>query len=110
MPSIDSWELAEKFLIVLVVIAIICGFLGLVALVVAPGGYSLPIAATENPIGSKIGEAQDHTYFFIFGDSSDASIYNACKNGGITKISTVDYKMKNLMFIKQTYTVVVSGE
>jgi hypothetical protein len=79
-------------------------------LALAPATYSLPITATGNPIGAKIGQAVGHTYFFILGDSSNANIVQACKNGGIAKISTVDYKMKNFMFIKQTFTCVVTGD
>lgn len=110
MASFDGWEIVDKLVILAVIIGIFCGIIGFVALVIAPGGYSLPIAATSNPLGDKIGEATDYTYFFIFGDSSDANILNACKNGGITKIATVDYTMTNLMFIKQTYTIRVCGE
>jgi hypothetical protein len=105
-----NMEILEKVLIVLLVIGLVCTLFGVIILALAPGTYNLPIAATGNPIGSKTGLAEDHMYFFIFGDASDANIVQACKNGGITKVSTVDYKMENFMFIKQTFTCVVNGE
>ncbi len=94
----------------------LCGFFAIVFVLafflfaVFPPTYPLPIAATANPIGTKLGSASGHTYFMFFGDASNANIQKACQNGGITKISTVDYRVENFLFIKQTYTVSVNGE
>lgn len=58
-----------------------------------------PVAVTENPIGSKVGETS----------MNDGGILQAAKNGGITKIATVDYKeTRFLWFTSRTY--IVSGE
>ena len=69
-----------------------------------------PFQATGNAIGSKVGEA---TYKTILGIpipfSQDFGIQEAAKNGGITKISTVDLKRYNGIFI-QKVTTVVTGE
>ncbi len=96
--------------LICVIFGLLCVLGGVIALSLAPATYSMPIAVTDNPVGSKTGTAEDCTYFFIFGDASDANILQACRNSGITKISTVDYQMHNHMFIWQTYTCVVSGE
>jgi hypothetical protein len=41
---------------------------------------------------------------------ADASIQTAAKNGGITKVSTVDLKTSNVLGIIVTYTCIVTGE
>jgi len=51
-----------------------------------------PVAATGNPLGSKVGEAST---FYLFGTipfRGDHGIVKAARNGGITNISTVDIK------------------
>ena len=72
--------------------------------------YPIPITATGNPMGPKVGKASDNIYFGFFGDASDASIPNAARAGNITKISTVDVQVKNFLNIVQTVTCVVTGE
>ena len=42
--------------------------------------------------------------------NGDASIAAAMKNGGITKIHHVDYKVKNIFFMYSEQTVIVWGE
>ncbi|MDR2371442.1 MAG: TRL-like family protein [Treponema sp.] len=59
-----------------------------------PDFYS-PIAVTNNPIGTKVGEAK----------TSEGGILQAAQNGGITKIATVDVR-----YSKDGTTVIVSGE
>jgi hypothetical protein len=71
---------------------------------------TLPVAATSNPVGNKVGSATAPVFLGVFVFDGDASIKSAAKNGGITKISTVDMKMMNILYIYQTYTTVVSGE
>jgi hypothetical protein len=72
--------------------------------------YPIPITATGNPMGPKVGKASDKIYFGLFGDASDANIPAAARNGKITKISTVDVQVENFLHIVQTVTCVVTGE
>lgn len=87
---------------------IICFFL--VITLAACATYPIPITATGNPMGPKVGKASDNIYFGWFGDASDASIPNAARAGNITKISTVDVQVENFLCIVQTVTCVVTGE
>lgn len=50
-----------------------------------------PVTATSNPVGSKVGMSRALNVLGFWADS-DYSIRTAAKNGGITKISTVDLK------------------
>ena len=71
---------------------------------------TLPVNATSNPVGSKTGTATATGYLgFLFLDA-DASIKTAAKNGGITKISTVDIKQTSLLNLIVTYETIVTGE
>jgi hypothetical protein len=67
-----------------------------------------PIAATSNPIGSKRGQASSEG--IICFAKGDASIKAAAENGGITKISHVDYHTKSILCIWARTTVTVYGE
>lgn len=73
-----------------------------------------PIAATSNPVGNKLGEASYKTYFWgLFGrKGANVGIDKAAKDGGITKISHVDYTIKHHGFFgsRTTYTTKVYGE
>lgn len=53
-----------------------------------------PIAATSNPVGNKCGEASCSRFLYLFGGSANVGLNKAVKNGGITKISHVDYVRK----------------
>ena len=44
------------------------------------------------------------------GGNVDVSLQTAAKNGGITKIATVDVRVKDVLGFMQTYTTVVTGE
>lgn len=68
-----------------------------------------PIAVTSNPIGNKCGEASATIYLGIFGGSANIGINAAAKNGGITKVSHVDFAVKDFGVIK-TMTTRVYGE
>ena len=68
-----------------------------------------PVAATSNPIGSKVGTSSGKCYFNIC-RNVDASILTAAQNGNITKVSTVDYKVKNFLGIVKTHECIVTGE
>ncbi len=72
--------------------------------------YPIPITATGNEMGSKVGKSKDTIYFGMLGDASDANIYEAARNGNITKISTVDVEVQNLLGIVQNVTCVVRGQ
>ncbi|WKN44057.1 TRL-like family protein [Tunicatimonas pelagia] len=71
---------------------------------------TMPVAATSNPVGSKVGTAKATGFlqFLFFGQ--DASIQSAARNGGITKISTVDVKSTSILGIVVTYETIVTGE
>jgi hypothetical protein len=71
---------------------------------------TLPVGATSNTVGSKVGISKGTTYFQILAFGADASIKSAAKNGGITKISTVDIKKSDILGIIQTYETIVTGE
>lgn len=71
---------------------------------------TLPVTATSNPVGSKVGRATASGYLGIIYLNADASIRTAAKNGGITKISTVDIKQTNLFNLLTTYETIVTGE
>jgi hypothetical protein len=68
-----------------------------------------PINATGYAVGSKTGTAKATGYLGIFVDG-DASIRTAAKNGGISRISSVDVKKTNIAFIVMTYETIVTGE
>ena len=70
----------------------------------------VPISATSNPVGSKVGTAEGMGLFMGLTFYGNALIKEAAKNGGITKISTVDFKVMNYVGIYQTYTCIVTGE
>ncbi len=71
--------------------------------------FTSPVNATSNPIGSKVGMSKGSAIFGIYFDI-DTSIRTAAKNGGITKISTVDYKTFNVLNIYLEFTCIVTGE
>jgi hypothetical protein len=56
----------------------------------------------------KTGEAKKKVWFGM-AFNVDVSVATAAKNGGITKVATVDYGMKGGLFSK-TYIVKVTGE
>lgn len=71
---------------------------------------TLPVNATSNTVGNKVGTAKATGFLgFLFFDA-DASIQSAAKNGGITKISTVDIKATSMLNIITTYECIVTGE
>lgn len=71
---------------------------------------TMPVTATSNPVGNKVGESTGTVFLQIFAFDADASIRTAAKNGGITKVSTVDIKQTNILGIVTTYTTIVTGE
>lgn len=71
---------------------------------------TLPVNATGNTVGSKVGTAKATGYLGFLFFNADASIKSAAKNGGITKISTVDIKHTSLLNLIVTYETIVTGE
>ena len=84
----------------------------LVALLLLAGCTTIvPVGATGNPVGSKVGEASG-SYLFGFlplKAKNDMGIQTAAKNGGISSISTIDQKIADYFFIVHV-TTVVTGE
>jgi uncharacterized protein YdbL (DUF1318 family) len=71
---------------------------------------TLPVNATSNAIGNKVGTAKATGYLGILFFDADASIRTAAKNGGISRISTVDIKHTSLLNLIVTYETIVTGE
>ena len=71
---------------------------------------TLPVNATSNPVGNKVGTAKATGYLGVLFFDADASIRTAAKNGGITKISTVDIKQTSVLNLIVTYETIVTGE
>lgn len=71
---------------------------------------TLPVSATSNPLGSKVGKSTGTCYFYTLCFGADASIQEAARNGGITKISTVDLQTNNILGIIVVYKCIVTGE
>ena len=71
---------------------------------------TLPVSATSNPVGTKVGTAKATGYLGVLFFNADASIQRAAKNGGITRISTVDIKSGTILGLIVTYETIVTGE
>jgi hypothetical protein len=63
---------------------------------------------TSNPAGSKMGQASSSGIVFVA--TGDSSIKAAAANGGITKISHVDYHVTNVLGLYNKTTVTVYGD
>lgn len=87
-------------------------FLGMAALLAAFSSCSItvPVSASSNPVGTKVGVSSGRCYLYVFCFDADASVNSAAKNGGITKISTVDYRKKNFLGLVQVHECIVTGE
>ena len=83
--------------------------LGLVTLFLTGCAITLPVAATSNDVGSKVGTSTAIVYLGGLMFDADASIRTAAANGGITKISTVDVKVSTLLNIITSYECIVTG-
>ncbi len=71
---------------------------------------TLPVNATSNAIGSKVGTAKATGYLGVLFFDQDASIKKAAKSAGISKVSTVDIKESNFLGLIVTYETIVTGE
>ncbi len=87
-------------------------FFALLAVVAMMSSCSLtlPVTATSNPVGTKVGTATATGFLGILFFNADASIRTSAKNGVITKISTVDIKQGNVLNLIVTYETIVTGE
>ena len=79
------------------------------ALLLTSCAITLPVNATSNEVGSKVGMSKATGYLNVLWFDQDASIQKAAKQGGITKISTVDLKQTNMLGVIQTYECIVTG-
>ncbi len=82
----------------------------LVAGAMSSCSITLPVAATSNPVGSKVGTAKASGFLNILYFGADAGIKTAAKNGGITKISTVDVKYSSVLNLLTSWETTVTGE
>ena len=71
---------------------------------------TMPVTATSNPVGQKVGTAKATGFLGVLFFNADASIQTAAKNGGITEISTVDIKHTSILNIVVTYETIVTGK
>lgn len=69
----------------------------------------LPLTATSNNLGNKVGTAQV-TGILGVAAWGDAGIESASKKAGIKKVSHVDYELFNILGVYATYTVYVYGD
>lgn len=86
--------------------------LGVVAAsaLLASCSITVPVTATSNEVGSKTGTSKGTCFLRVLCFDVDASIQTAARNGGITKISTVDFRQKDILGIVVTYETIVTGE
>lgn len=79
------------------------------ASMLASCSMAFPGMVTNNTIGSKRGVAERKIWLGITFGHTDLSVATAAKNGGITKVATVDFKVKG-GFFSQTLSTIVTGE
>lgn len=80
-----------------------------ITVTMASCSISAPYLVTDNA-GPKKGEASYSVILGIFRPmDADVSIKTAAKNGGITKVASVDWRVESKLF-KTTYITVVTGE
>lgn len=81
----------------------------LAALILTSCSITAPLAVSSNPIGKKVGTAKANIILgFVFG--GDYSVQKAAQNGGITKVSSVDVKYFNVLYVFQSRKTIVTGE
>ena len=70
----------------------------------------MPIAASNEGLsGQKVGTSKCTSVLGLVA-TGDSSIQTAARNGGISKISHVDYEVRNILGIIGAYTTKVYGE
>ena len=86
-----------------------CGLL-FAAFMLQSCSVTTPISATSHPVGSKVGEAtQIGILFFPPFTGQPGGVQQAARNGGITRISTVDFTVDDFIFFNRR-TTRVTGE
>ncbi|MDR2305111.1 MAG: TRL-like family protein [Treponema sp.] len=100
---------------------IILGALVLVLIILAGcSSITVPVAATANPVGSKVGEATENRIFggafirmgtngFLLFVTGDKGLSTAAANGGVSRIATVEQRIDRNPFITKI-TTIVTGE
>ena len=107
-PTKKEWEFKIKFIMINKIKTIFLLFA--ITAMVSSCALTMPVNATSNPVGNKVGSAKATGYLGILFFNADASIQTAAKNGGITEISTVDVKTTNILNIILTYETIVTGK
>ena len=79
------------------------------AMLFASCSVTLPVAATSNEVGSKVGTSETTQLGPFFFGGGDASIRTAAKRGKISKISTVDFKQSIVFLFLKKYETIVTG-
>jgi hypothetical protein len=82
---------------------------GILLSVMTSCSVSGPMMVTNNKNAGKRGEASRKIFLGISLGHTDLGAITAAKNGKLSKISTVDYKVQGGLFSK-TYSVIVTGE
>lgn len=71
---------------------------------------TIPMMVGDDSVkADKVGTAMSVSYLGMIA-TGDCSIQTACEDGGITKISHVDRKVKNILGFIGEYTTTVYGE
>ena len=72
-------------------------------------GVTLPVDASSNGGGTKVGKSTAKSYLGMVA-IGDASIETAKKNGGISKVTHIDWDAKNFLGLYGEYTTTVHGD
>ncbi|MDR2185530.1 MAG: TRL-like family protein [Treponema sp.] len=100
----------KKFILILALA------LAVFAVMACRSTITIPVEASNNPIGSKVGEATASVTQFLgfpLSYTLEVPAYQAAKNAGINKIATVDFRTDvQGGFFKKTTTIttIVTGE
>jgi outer membrane murein-binding lipoprotein Lpp len=90
----------KKLVLALLVLAVF--------MVAGCSSLTIPYEITDNPTGAKVGESTA-TMIGPLLLSGDISLSTAAANGGVTKISTVDRRLENKLFITNVTTIVTGN-
>ncbi len=100
---------------ILILVGLIGGSLYLSSCMIHPliGGlytsWNTHIGDHEQAIGSKQGESCITNILGLI-STGDASALEAAKKAGISKVTSIDYKMTNVLGLYGTYCIIVTGE
>lgn len=70
---------------------------------------TIPVAATSHPVGPKVGTSTSSVILGLV-STGEGGIKAAAASAGITKISTVDLKTRNILGVYIAYETIVTGE